>query len=80
MFDTLVMFMKGFLKKLKLKNSADKKTTNQGSHKNSKTQFHDFSMIFLDQKCNFHDYLMHGLKPCMHFEIIKTLNHQKPEN
>ena len=32
----------------------------QGSHRNSKTQFHDFSMIFHDQQCNFHDYLMHG--------------------
>ena len=27
-----------------------------------KTQFHDFSMIFRDQQCNFHDYLMHGLQ------------------
>ena len=35
----------------------------QGSHKNSKTQFHDFSMIFDDQQCNFHNYLMHGLQP-----------------
>ena len=35
----------------------------QGSHRNSKTQFHDFSMIFHDQRCNFHDYLMHGLPP-----------------
>ena len=29
----------------------------QGSHRNSKTQFHDFSMIFHDQQCNFYDYL-----------------------
>ena len=35
----------------------------QGSHRNSKTQFHDFSMIFHDQQCNFHDYLIHGLQP-----------------
>ena len=35
----------------------------QGSHRNSKTQFHDFSMIFHDQQCNFHDFLMHGLQP-----------------
>ena len=28
-----------------------------------KTQFHDFSMIFHDQQCNFHDFLMHGLHP-----------------
>ena len=28
----------------------------QGSHRNSKTQFHDFSMIFHDQQCSFHDY------------------------
>ena len=35
----------------------------RGSHRNSKTQFHDFSMIFHDQQCNFHDYLMHGLQP-----------------
>ena len=35
----------------------------QGSHRNLKTQFHDFSMIFHDQQCNFHDYLMHRLKP-----------------
>ena len=35
----------------------------QGSHRNSKTQFHDFSMIFHDRQCNFHDYLMHGLQP-----------------
>ena len=33
----------------------------QGSHGNSKTQFHDFSMIFHDQLCNFNDYLMQGL-------------------
>ena len=30
----------------------------QGSQRNSKTQFHDFSMIFNDQQCDFHDYLM----------------------
>ena len=35
----------------------------QGSHRNSKTQFHDFSMTFHDEQCNFHDYLMHGLQP-----------------
>ena len=35
----------------------------QGSHRNSKTQFHDFSMIFHDQQCNFHDDLMLGLQP-----------------
>ena len=35
----------------------------QGSHGNSKTQFHDFSMIFHDQRCYLHDYLMHGLQP-----------------
>ena len=28
-----------------------------------KTQFHDFSMIFHDQRCNFHDYLIHGRQP-----------------
>ena len=36
---------------------------NQGSHRNSKTQFHDFSMIFHDQQCNFHDYLIHCIEP-----------------
>ena len=25
--------------------------------------FHYFSMIFHDQQCNFHDYLMHSLQP-----------------
>ena len=35
----------------------------QGSHRNSKTQFHDFSMIFHDQQCNFNDYLMNDLQP-----------------
>ena len=35
----------------------------QDSHRNSQTQFHDFSMIFHDQQCNFHDYFMHGLQP-----------------
>ena len=39
------------------------RSLSQGSHRNSKTQFHDFSMIFHDQPCNFHDYLMHGLQP-----------------
>ena len=34
-----------------------------GFHRNSKTHFHDFSMIFYDQQCNFHDFLMHGLQP-----------------
>ena len=34
----------------------------QGSHRNSKTHFLDFSIIFLEQQCNFHDYLMHGLQ------------------
>ena len=34
-----------------------------GSHRNSKLQFHDFSMIFHDQQCNFHDYLMHDIQP-----------------
>ena len=29
---------------------------NQGSHRNSETQFHDFSLIFHDQQCYFHDY------------------------
>ena len=38
-------------------------TLKQGSHRNSKTQFHDFSVIFHNQKCNFHDILMHGLQP-----------------
>ena len=28
-----------------------------------KTQFHDFYMIFHDQQCYFHDYLMHDLQP-----------------
>ena len=28
-----------------------------------KTQFHDFSMIFHHQQCNFHDFLMHDLQP-----------------
>ena len=75
----------------------------QGSHRNSKTQFHDFSMIFYDQ-CNFHDYLMQPTssfssnfttlsikaecsnnsmivdRPCIHFEIIETWNHQLLEN
>ena len=37
----------------------------QGSQRNSKTQFHDFSMIFHDQQCNFHDYLMHNLQPSL---------------
>ena len=36
---------------------------NQGSHRNSKTQFNDFSMIFHDQQCNFHDYLIHCIEP-----------------
>ena len=36
---------------------------NQGSHRNSKTQFFDFAMIFHDQQCNFHDFLMHVLQP-----------------
>ena len=35
----------------------------EGSHRNSKTQFHDFIMIFHDQQCNFHNFLMHGLQP-----------------
>ena len=35
----------------------------QGSHRNEKTQFNDFSIIFHDQQCNFHDYLMHDLQP-----------------
>ena len=35
----------------------------QGSHRNSKPQFHEFSMIFHDQQCNFHEYLMHSLQP-----------------
>ena len=35
----------------------------QGSHKNSKTQFHDFSTMFHDQQCNFNDYFMHGFQP-----------------
>ena len=35
----------------------------QGSHRNSETQFHDYSMIFHDQQCNFHDYLIHSLQP-----------------
>ena len=34
----------------------------QGSHRNSKTQT---QMIFHDQQCNFHDYLMHGLQPTL---------------
>ena len=34
-----------------------------GFHRNSKTQFHDFSMIFYDRQCNFHDFLMHILQP-----------------
>ena len=42
---------------------------NQGSHRNSKTQYHDFSMIFHDQQCNFLDYLMCGLQ---HFNSIFT--------
>ena len=37
----------------------------QGSHKNSKKQFHDFSTISHDQQCNFHDYLIHGLQPSL---------------
>ena len=37
----------------------------QGSHRNSKTQFHDISMIFHDQQCNFHGYIMHGLQPIL---------------
>ena len=28
-------------------------------------QFPYFSMIFHDQQCNFHDYLMHGLQPTL---------------
>ena len=35
----------------------------QGSHRNSKTQFHDFSMIFQAQQNNFHGYLKHRLQP-----------------
>ena len=35
----------------------------RGSHRNSKIHFHDFSMIFQDQQCNFHDYLMQDLQP-----------------
>ena len=49
----------------------------QGSHRNSKTQFHDFSMIFHDQQCNFHDYLMHGLQPQQfkqHLHFFTTLS------
>ena len=38
-------------------------TMTQDSYRNSKTQFHDLSMIFHDQHCNFHDYLMCGLQP-----------------
>ena len=33
----------------------------RGSLRNSKTKFHDFSMIFHDQQCNFHDYLKYNL-------------------
>ena len=39
-----------------------KTSTQQGSHINSKTQFH-FSMIFHDQQWGFHDYLMHRIQP-----------------
>ena len=46
-----------------MKFSIPPKHTIQGSNRNSKTQFHDFSMINHDQQCNFHDYLMHGLQP-----------------
>ena len=35
----------------------------QCSNKSLKTQFHNFSMIFHDQQCNYHDYLMHGFQP-----------------
>ena len=35
----------------------------QGSHRNSKTQFHDFSMVSHNQQCNFHAHLMHRLQP-----------------
>ena len=37
----------------------------QGSHRNSKIQFHDFSMIIHDQQCNFQDYLINGLQPSL---------------
>ena len=37
--------------------------SSQGSHRNEKTQFHDFSMIFHDQQCNFHDYLFNAQTP-----------------
>ena len=40
----------------------DRYLRSQGSHRNSKKHFHDFSMIFHDQQCNFHDHLMHGLQ------------------
>ena len=40
-------------------------SSKQGSHSNSKTQFHDFSTIFHDKQCNFHDYIMHDLKPLL---------------
>ena len=53
----------------------------QGSHRNSKTQFHDFSMIFHDQQCNFHDYLicnfhdylMHILQPPLLAASVRQL-------
>ena len=45
----------------------------QGSHRNSKTQFHDFSMIFHDQQCNFHALLMHRLQPPLFSGIFTTL-------
>ena len=42
--------------------------TSQGSHRNSKSQFHHFSMILHDQQCNFHVILFNA-RP---LEIIKT--------
>ena len=39
--------------------------TSQGSHRNSKSQFHHLSMIFHDQQYNYHNYLMHSLQPSL---------------
>ena len=55
----------------------------QGSHRNSKTPFHDFSMIFNDQQYNFHDYLMHAQPPTSAFSAIFTtysINAQSSNN
>ena len=42
----------------------------QGSHRNIKTQFHNFSMIFHDQRCYFHDYLTTSSQKTCHRTLV----------